>query len=321
MKALSPNAKHNIGIIVTLSVICAAAIGVGIPTGLFLGKQFRGGTEINYDNIQSDGLSVDYEQYYNLYTKKKNEGGNYLDGTTPAQVVNMAYALLTKQDHFMSRGYGMGTASIVDQEIRSCAIKQGDEFFEESLSLSSIVNVAWRMYEKDDITSQYQGKCRSGNVEVALFDQDKGNDYKSDEYIARMGRNVHSPTSYIITDDTVIYEEEATNNQYGISSVEKTTDGYVIDLEFNPVLAVLNYVVQMQTISDLPKKPAFVFSHFRMTTDLNLRPVTVYSVEKYYANTGAVGSYVTSEITTYYTYDGEITIPKLSTPIDYKGVQ
>ncbi|MCQ2772028.1 MAG: hypothetical protein MJ238_01960, partial [Bacilli bacterium] len=223
-----------------------------------------------------------------------------------------------KQNQFQSIGRGVGTASIVNQDIRSCAIKKDNEFFEESLSLSSVVNVAWRMYESGDVTTQYQGKCRSGNVEVGLFDSEKGNDYNSDQYIERMGRNVHCPTSYIITDDTVLADESTSGNMYAISGIEKTDSGYVIDLEFDPILAVLNYVVQMQTVSDLPKKPAFMFSHLKMTTDLELKPLSVYSIEKYYANTGAVGSYVTSEITTTYKYDGDIQIPSLGTPINYK---
>lgn len=310
--------KINLAMVITSSVIAAIAIGAGIPVGLYFGKQFRGGEEVNYDNIQTDGLSVDYEQYYKLYEKKKSEGGDYSKDTTPAQMVNMAYALLTKQEQFESKGYGVGTASIVDQEIRSCAIKKGDKFFEESLSLSSIVNVAWRMYEDGETTTQYPGKCRSGNVEVALFKQEDAADYTSEEYVERMGRNVHCPTSYIITDDTVLSSPTVEDKMYGISEITKTDSGYVIDLEFDPILAVLNYVVQMQTISDLPKKPAFVFSHLRMTTDNDLRIQEVYSTEKYYANTGAVGSYVSSTITTYYTYDGDIEIPSLHTPVEYQ---
>ncbi|MCQ2772686.1 MAG: hypothetical protein MJ238_05390, partial [Bacilli bacterium] len=77
MKASELIGKHNLGMIITLSIISAAAIGVGIPTGIVLGKQFRGGAEVNYDNIQTDGLTVDYDQYYSLYTKKKNDGGDF----------------------------------------------------------------------------------------------------------------------------------------------------------------------------------------------------------------------------------------------------
>ncbi len=306
---------------ITVGTVTIAAAGSGVGFGLWFHNSFYGGEEVDYDSVDTTGLSVDYDTYYKNYQKEINSGNVVVweDKYTPAQMANLALSLYSHQDKVICQGYGTGRASVVDQEIRSTAIKVGDKFFKESNSLSSIVNIAWRFYEEGDELDTYSGKCKNSNVEVGVYDGDEVTVQTKDEYAKQWGRPISTPIAHVITDTTVLKDDQLTSKCYGKTSVAKNEDGtgYVIDLEMNPTTAVIKYIYEMKSLSSLPKFPSFEYCHLVFETDLNLRLNKSLAIEKYFANTGSIGAWVTCTMTSRYQYDGEIEIPKLSSPCKY----
>lgn len=304
---------------ITISAVAITAAGSGIGFGIWFHNSFYGGETVDYGAIDVNSFNVDYNQYYQSYQKEMNSGAKVVweDKYSPAQMANLALALYAHQDRVLCQGYGTGRASVVDQEIRSTAIKVGNKFFKESNSLSSIVNIAWRFYEEGDELTTYFGKCKGSNVEVGVFDADEPTVQTKDEYSAQWGRPISTPIAHVINDRTVLTNDQLHSKAYGKTEVVKTDSGYVIDLEMDPTTTVIKYIYEMKSLSDLPKFPSFEYCHLVFETDLDLKLSKSLAIEKYFANTGSIGAYVTCTMTSRYQYDGDIEIPKLSTPCEY----
>ncbi len=292
-------------LIITLSVL-GVAVAVGIPTGLILGENLKAPT-VSYGDFSGDAYSYDMTAGRIKYQACD---GDYSD-LTAVDAFNISLDLLSDIENYRLQGYGQATALIVTQDIRSTIIRDGDSYFEESFSKSSMVQCAWRMYQSEDDVRQYRGELTS--LETATFDETEGETYSFPSYAERMGRLISDRSIYIVSDKTVLPD--------GISSFEKDGDGYRLHIDLHPGLAVLNYVKQMQTVSDLPSPPSFNSFSLEMEMDESLRPVSLTTFESYYATTSmGIGSNVNGEMTTYFELDGGFEIPSLNEPESYDHV-
>lgn len=319
MKLISRLSTVKLSTWIAISAISLAAAGSGVGFGIWFHNSFYGGEEVDYGSIDASSYNVDYNAYYQSYQKEMNSGSkvNWEEKYTPGQMANLALALYCHQDRVLCQGYGTGRASVVDQEIRSTAIKVGNKFFKESNSLSSVVNIAWRFYEEGDELDTYFGKCKGSNVEVGVFDGDEVTVQTKDEYATQWGRPISTPIAHVINDSTVLKDEQLTDKCYGKTEVVKTDSGYIIDLEMDPTTTVIKYIYEMKSLSSLPKFPSFEYCHLVFETDFDLKLSKSLAIEKYFANTGSIGAWVTCTMTSRYQYDGDIEIPKLSSPCEY----
>jgi len=318
LKARKPSKKSTI---ISLSIVAVSAIGLGLGAGFFLHNQLAGGVITDYTGINTNTLVDDDSTLLKTYQSVKKSGGDYVKAFAdkPYQVANISFQLYTAHEHCFAQGKGVGKAVAlgfaVNQQIRSTVIKDGTKYFEESLSLSSAVNLADRMYQEGDQVIRHEGKVDSKNVEVPA-NLDKTTTYTLEDYAKAMGRDLDNPCIYIVSSKTTYTDSTAKSG--AATSFAKDGDGYRLELELNPTYSIVNYVKQMQTISSLYSQPSFQYVHLSisMDSDLNLKSLSTH--EYYWAATSAtVGSYVEGTLTTTYQTDGNYTIPELMTPITY----
>ncbi len=309
--------------IIFWSVGGVLSIAVGIGLGCVLGTVFNGGETGNYDNIDANKYAVDYDALIQKYENASTD--DYGTIFTPCEMANVALKRFYDNDEWIAQGYGSGLASVmmvdVDQQIRSTFMKKGNDYFEESLSKSSVVKAAWRMYEtyegENSNVSQYEGTVDK-DVYDSSFSEDKKTTRTREEYKEHAGRYLDGIPSIYIISDQCLAKEDQTITSGKKTEYKKTSSGYTIELELDPSITVKNYVLQMMATADLAGPPKFRFVHLTFKTDLNLNLISSTNYEKYYAKTGAgAGSNVIGNVTTYYQTSGDISIPKLNEQTQY----
>lgn len=311
--------KFNVKRLILVSCISLSAIGLGVGTGFFLHGLFAGG-ETNYGSLEAGDLVDNNNDLMTKYQQALKSGADFSTALQPFEAANVAFSLFTSQEHYFAQGIGVADAGITSQAIRSTFVRDGSKTFEESLSYSSFVNLADRMYQENSTVTQYLGTCQGGNVEVGTFNK-AGTDYTLDEYRARMGRTVSEVFIYVVSSKTTLTGDVQGGSGVA-TSFSKGSEGYQIELELDPVSSVINYVKQMKTISSLAKYPSFNYVHLSLELDSKLNLVSVSSKENYYAKTSAgVGSTITGTMRTVYESGGSYAIPELNTPEAYRKTQ
>lgn len=311
------------------SVGGALSLSIGVGVGYVLGSVFNAGGTEDYSKVNTNDYLVDYDALIKKY-KSLGNVSDYSTSLTPCEMANTALELFYENDSWMTQGYGKTTYNVFglsgDQQIRSTFMKNGDEYFEESLSKSDggavSVKAAWRMYEKYDsgdnsTVQRYSGELKK-DVYDAYFDENTKTEYSREDYKKSSGRYLDGiPCIYIINDKCLSNETQTTTS--GIATgVTKTTSGYTIELELNPKITVKNYVIQMQATADLAGAPSFSFVHLTFKTDKKLNLISMTNYEKYYAKTSAgAGSSLTAKVTTYFDTSGNNTIPEINEQTQY----
>lgn len=305
---LSPRTKA----IIVYSIIGVFAVGLGVTVGIFGDKFFKkvGSSSIVVD---ASSLADNQEAVLAKYDSVKKKNSFHTD-LTPNEIIGVAMYKFTSSPYYFSIGVGSGDAGITTQGIKAMFIKNQNKYFEESIS-TGLINLYDRMYEEGDKTTTYWG----GSTNYAGHTP---KEYTLEEYKQLMGRNVSTPSSYVISSKTCLYKNNLSGK--GVTSATKTSTGYQVEIELNPNddKGVSTYRVQMKTISGLYSLPSFYFCHlsFKLDKDLNFIESTAY--ERYFAEqTAVVGATVTTTINTkYFTYsseEGAQKIPGLDEIIDY----
>jgi len=303
--------------IIITSIVGVSAIALGITGGYFLHSFLAGGT---IENADAGTGANDYSSIAKIVEAKK--GSDYTASLSPRQMVTYAINSFIESPSFFAEGIGVASAgSLATQEIRSHFVHTGNQYFEESLSHSSFVDLADRMYQTGDSTVTYHGGTNNGNVEEGVF-PDKSTTYSNTDYATKYGRKVSDVCSYTIADDYVVKAGE--KNLKGTTSGDeptgsvKTDEGYTVYLELDAYYSVGNYKIQMQAISSLAQLPSFQFVHLTFNLDSELKLLKLTTHEYYYAKTSAgVGSNIDGRLVTTYATDGEYTVPELNTPLPY----
>lgn len=297
---------------ITAVTVGLVAIGSGIGIGYGIKAAIGGGPNTDYSGIHV--TEVDVNAVMRRY-ERLSADTDYSKSFTIPEIVAISHHLLGQADNYVVQGIGTADAGIAMQEIRSMVIKNGDEYFEESLSQSLFVKDALRMYEVGNLTTQYRGSTTT-SVEVAEFPS-AGVSYTNAEYVELMGRTVSSRNTYIVANETVLMGEK-TGEMYGTSSITKTSTGYDLEIELDPIAGVMNYVKQMKTISNLATYPSFFYTHLSYKLDSNLNPLSMTTHERYSAKlSSGIGSYITASIESKYLKGQELAIPEVNTPLSY----
>ena len=185
-------------------IIGSTAFAVG-ATGGIIGKRFIAAAKTQYiGEIET----MDIEDLMKRYNQNPNQ--NF----TPAEMINIAMEKYRTCENCYS--VSKGTANtVVNQTIRNYQIKNGDDYFEESISRSSMVKLADRMTQhgKEGDIKFYHGKADS--EEVGSYPSDP-KVYNQEDYTNFLGRTLNQMFIYVITDNTVLDDG---------TKVEKTKDG------------------------------------------------------------------------------------------------
>jgi len=296
--------------IITTAIAVCICIGIGAAGGYVVNKFFLGpAVKVDSASLDSNKYDADIDTIMQKYTNAKNGGTDYSTTLTPDEMVNVGYKLFSNYENSASYSYGIANAAIVEQTIRAASIRNGDTYFEESISKSSFVSVAARMYQDESGVRLFRGS--NGQTEKATWDETKITNYTLDDFAFDFGKTPSTPLIYIVSSKTV------NSNK---SKCEKTSSGYDIHLDFKASVAVINYVKQMKSISDLGEFPSFYTLSIDFKLDNNCLITYMKSSESYYARTKeGVGTALSAVMEVYYYVNRGDTIPTLYSDTNYSS--
>lgn len=307
-KWLSGKSKKSI--ILGSIFFVALPIGAGIVAGSVISKFFIGKTA-NYEDVNVSEIQADVDTVMQKYQKCKDSGIDYSTSLKPYEMVNAAYELFAQEEHSIALTIGDAVASVVNQSIRACTIRDGNNYFEESLSKSNFVGVASRIYmdATGNEIKQYLGSATGS--ESAEY-QPVYYPYSMEEYSDGYGKTPVDPLIYVVSKKTTINS---------MSKVNRDGTDYVIDLTLNPTNSVIKYVKQMKSTSNLGDFPAFTSLNlvFRCDENLLIKKLNVH--EMYYAKTSAVGADIDANLEITYKVGDQFDIPSITEMVNYGGKQ
>ena len=282
--------------------IIGAALALGAVGGV-VGKKLLGDESIVYEG---DANSIDF-QIEPVYKEYLSYSGDPLKKFTPAELINIGLENYRRCEKSYSVGIGVAD-TVVQQTIRNFQIRDGEQFFEESISNSSMVSLANRMWQTG----------KDGNIFICRGTADgaeKGNypsndtEYSQEDYTNLLGRTLDSMFIYTVTDSTVL------------TSDIDNKDGYVITVTLDPVVGPYHYKFQMKNISNLDALPTFESVKLTFTFDKNLM-LQHLSVDETYNAKMVISVTIHNTIEYYYFPNQEMKIPDKSESLDYtaKGV-
>ena len=245
--------------------LTALVIGGGVLLGQELGsKAFY---QDPYANVDANKLIDDYSEAYARYEKTSPD--SYYKKFSDVELVNIALLNLNKVDNFYSITTGSVTAAGVKQNIMATYMKNGNSYFEETITSSSIVKGANRFYESDNSTTWYKGKYIS--TTEGDYTKASPKSYVSSEFEEDWGRQLSRACIYIINDYTCLS-----------STVNINSDGTRdIELDLDPSLSVVRYTKQMVNTGGLSEKPVFHSVKLTFTLDENVKLKTFKTNEVY----------------------------------------
>lgn len=278
--------------------IVGTALAVGTAGGI-VAKRVMGGENIVYEG-DATSITFDIDTAYDKYL---NYHGNELaKDFTPAELVNIGLEKYRRCENSYSITTGIAS-TMVTQTIRNYQIKNGERYFEESISMSSMVKLANRMYQegKDGNIMLYKGSAV--NEELGNYSAN-GEQFEQADYKNYLGKTLNEMFIYIITDATILNSEISDEN------------GYEIKLQLDTDMSVIFYQYQMKNISNLDKYPKFSSVNLTFTFDKNLELQHLYTDETYQATMGVTVD-IHNMLDTYYYPNTELKIPEINEPTDY----
>ena len=288
----------------TYILIIGIAGTAGTTTGV-LGKNLLGQEEVIYkgdpNQYQDDAAAL-------LTEYEKNPKKNF----TASQLVNIGLEKYRRCENSYSIGIGLAD-TVVKQTIRNYQIKNGDTYFEESISKSDMVGVANRVVQtgKNGNIRLYKGNA--GGAEKATYPAEnpsKDKQWSKEEYKNYLGRTLDQMFIYIIGNDTVLSEG---------TKIEKSGDEIKVTLNLHPDIASYYYKIQMKNISGLDALPSFAYLKHTYTFSKDMVLKEMCADEKYTASMG-ISVNIRNTINYYYHANEVMEIPSNNTSLDYSKI-
>lgn len=283
--------------LIQYSIIALCAAGLGVGGGIVLKKKL-GPVETDYSGFDSSSFQADSKALLKEYEKNPNRD------FTPAELVNIGCEKYRQCEN--SYSIGVGTAStIVNQSIRNFQIRNGDSYFEEQISKSSMVSLANRVIADESSAKVYKGKAK--DIEVSEY-KDGPQTMNSEDFKASWGKTLPEVFIYIISNDTVDTDRSVTTKK----------DGKVyVTLELDPEIASYNYKVQMKSLSELSALPTFEYLRQTYIFDNEMNLLHFTTDEKYVASMSGINATIVNHLDYYYHANEYLKIPELNEALNY----
>jgi hypothetical protein len=251
--------KIKISTIVTTSIVVTVGLTLGVIVGVHVGNALSVTGAVDYSAYTIEKYEDDYAALMKKYDKDKS-----VSSYQPYELVNIAIEKFAKNEHSKTVTRGNVKAAIVTQEIFGEDVRDGNEFYTESLSYSSIKKCGVRFYQHADSIDEYRGTNIKSNGSATFQEKNKST-VSFKEHEDNWGKTLSRPVIYIISSKTVLD-----------STLEETADGYKVTMNLDKVTSVLRYVKQMVSISNLDRTPDFskVSLSFNLDKDLNLKQMS-----------------------------------------------
>lgn len=294
--------KLNKKSVILYSVAGALTIAVAVAAGVLVGQNtFK--EKMDYSQFDTGEIEVDYSSKYEDF--KKTSEDKYFTNFSPIELANIALLKLGDVENFYSTKSGKVLAAGVEQTITAATIKNGNSYFEENISASSIVKAANRFYQEGEEVDWYKGKYISqtkGN-----YPESSKTNYTLEGFEETWGCTKDRGCAYIISEQTVLE-----------SSIKDNNDGTkTIQLEMDPTLSVLRYVKQMKMTGGLSQEPIFHAVHLDITVDTKLVLQEFFSDETYDVHMVIDAKNSNGKISQKFKYE-EKEIPNINTDFNYE---
>ncbi len=272
---LSSHKKGNGLVALTCSFLVIACLASCEKTTELVVETDEG---IVYSINNADLLEDDIDSIYSEY--ESQVANRTFDPTkndfTPSELALIALHKYEQCENSYSVVYGLTNAAFgVKQYTNVFNIKSGEDFFNEALSTSSVVQQAHRFYQEDGSVKEYVGKIKNKEL-TATYDEESYDVYTLDEFEKYYGKQFSRASIYIVSTKTILEETKTI-----------TSDGNIkVSFDLDPELGVIRYVLQMCVNGGLQNIPEFIDSHvsFTFTPDMDLICLDVY--ENYNVNLG-----------------------------------
>ena len=293
--------------VVSYLILIGSAAAMGVGAG-FLGKKLFGEPEVDYGDV-AEALQVDAKAIVERIDSY-NGPNDIVDEFKTSEILNYSLEKFRSCENCCSFTFGVAD-TIVKQDIRGCTIKNGDKYFEESVSKSSMVSLANRMFQEGKNTNISLYSANKGTIEIsdttpqAEYSESNLTAYSADDYKKDFGKTLDEMFIYIVSEETVLNP-----------ATQKVEGGYIIDVDLHTDWGTANYKKQMVSVSDLDAKPKFEKVHltFNLNSDLTLKKITID--EKYTARK-VVDATINGKLDIYYYPDRFVQIPGVSEKLNY----
>ena len=293
--------------LLTYILLVGIAGTAGTGTGVILKRTVGPIDEIYPPGFSADEYKDDVDALYLSYLEKDAQGVDVTRAFKNSQLVNIGLEKYRRCENSYSITIGIAD-TIVSQAIRNAQIKNGDEYFEESLSYSGAVQLANRVRQtgKDGSVRLYTGSISSLD---SVNYSETYKEYAHDAYKEYLGKTLDEMFIYIISEKTVL----SSSKQY------KEDGSFTITLSLDPNISTYYYKYQMKNISGLSNLPPFtrVDQIYSFDKDLNLTHV---KIDEDFTATKAgipVAAKTNNRLDIYYYPDTFRKIPEYNEKVDY----
>ncbi len=295
--------KVKASTIVITSIVCVSAISLGLALGIIFGKSYYSRGQVSYVDID-DALNYedDTTGLYEAYMEGNNDHSLY----KPYELVNIGLEKFAREEHAQTISHGLVKASIVKQHIFAEDVRDGDEFYTESLSYSSLVKCGVRFYQHGDQSiDEYTGK-KVTDKGTATWPEYLKKNVTLQEHETNWGKTLKRPCIYIISSHTVLN-----------STIDETEDEYIVNMDLHKEYSVSRYVKQMKSISDLEDYPTFYKVSLKFTMDKELNLKEMVTNEEYDVYAAGMMNRSTGSLTEEFIHNYDGGIPDINTNFDY----
>ena len=295
--------KVKASTIIITSIVCVSAISLGLALGIIFGKSYYSRGAVSYVDVEE---AINYEDDTAALFAEYEEGNREFSSYKPYELVNIGIEKFAREEHTQTITHGLVKASVVKQNIFAEDVRDGDEWYTESLSYSSLVKCGVRFYQHGDQSiDEYRGK-KITEKGTATWPEYLKKNVTLQEHETNWGKTLKRPVIYIISSKTVLE-----------SKLETTEDEYVVTMDLHTEYSVSRYVKQMKSISDLEDYPQFykVSLKFTMDKELNLKELITNEEYDVYA-VGMMNRSVGS-LTEQFIHNYEGGIPDTETNFEY----
>ena len=327
---------NNIFIICTLVIVGVAGGGT---LGYFLGERYNPALipEANSDTVVRDDLNEVCNRINNYVGDKNIEDINFANVSqfTASDIVNYGISNFKHSQNItqISHGESVTNGSIkMTQEITCSYIKNGNKYFKERLSNSSLVKLATRFYnfdiltENSEVFENFQVDTYLGSIidsYNATFDNNKISYTTEEDFLNTYGINYNEAFVYTICNDALINRTTIQGIEYS-TGVTKIENGYQVTLALDPSKSTVDYRKEMLSTTDMDIEdgkeiePRFTNVALVFNLDDKLNIVSYSSSEHYWVK--KIGWNEMDGHMNYFIYseDESLTIPTLEESIPYQ---
>ena len=291
--------------LITYLIIGGSCLAIGATAGI-VGKKVLGQEIVDESGFDPESFKANVDEIYSRYLNYT--GSNYSKDFSASELVNIALEKYRRCEYCASVGIGYANASPGgNQTVRNAQIKNGDTYFEESISLG-IVGVAERSIQvgKDGPVNLYMTDNKPDISPESANYPSTPSELAHDAYKAKWGKTLDEMFIHIISKKTILD-----------SDVSKSGNEYTVTLNLNVDTSTYYYKSQMVTISNLNSRPVFSKEKLIYTLSSNLDLIHMRSEEEYKATAMGFTASINSAIEYYYYPNVEKNIPEITEKIDY----